>query len=127
MDGNLEFEKFVSGKGAPSRDPVVSIHSKGGVGFNNSFVSKYMGDKPAYVGLTYAQDVNNVYIGFFFSKERSHGMLKIQYPRPSYGLFQCKAFFKRYGIDYEKYCDRYEAIEYDDRKLGRLLVIKLRK
>lgn len=126
MENNLKFEAYESNK-IKNGKPVISIISKG-IGFSSSFIRKYIPQKPSFVGLRYAQDDENIYIGFSFSNERENipGAMKITYPKEN-GLIQCAAFFKKYEINKEEYNKKYDVEEVENKEYGKMFIIKMKK
>ena len=123
----LKFELYKSkGTRSSGKEPMISIIGRGGFGFNTNFVEKYIPEKPKFLNLTYAQDMDYIYIGFSFSKKEKENALKVYYPKKN-GIVLSIGFFKTYGINPEKYKTRYSFEEIEDTELGKLFVIKLRK
>lgn len=130
MTENLKFEVFENKSGVFGKDPSISIMTKGGIGFSTAFVRKYISESPKFATLSYAQDEESIYVGFSFTNnEQKPGVMKMFYPgkNKQYGSIQCVSFFKKHDLDYKKYADKYRVERYEDKKLGKLFIIKIKK
>jgi len=123
----IKFENYKSQRMKSDGLPIISIIGKGGFGFSSSFLNKYEPNKPKYVGLKYAQDMDYIYIGFVFSNEKKDSYLKIHYPKSTNGLVIATGFFNLYKINAEKYRDRYTAEEYSEDDPSKIYMIKVKK
>ncbi len=122
----IEFTRYqVERTKATGKD--ISIIKRGGFGLSANFVSKNIPDRPKHVALNYAQDIEYIYVGFSFSKEKKKDYLTINYPKGKNGLLISSGFFKKYGIDAKKYFGSYPAEEHNDNTLGKMFVIKIKK
>jgi hypothetical protein len=120
-EGLMGFQKYT---GARTRigDPMVSIWSRGQIGFNQGAMMEFDIDKYQYVVLYFDPDTRR--IGFEFTRdENEEGATKLVFRKNSGASFSAIPFLRANKINFKK-TTRYEIAR--DKDSG-LLVIDLNK
>lgn len=122
----LKFEKFKVQRGGSKGESLISIHKTGRIAFSTGFIKENNFSNPLYLGLSFANDENNFYMGFSFEKSKEEGMLKVYLPK-NHGLVSCPKFFNKYKISLEKVSGKYKPEKHKDNELGELFVITMKR
>ena len=104
----MAFERFTKTKSRGYR-PKVSIWSRGQIGFNQGFISRYNVEDYKFIVLFY--DKEDKKIGFRFTKEDEEGCIKFSIKKTGM-VVSARAFLDYYNIDYSE--TRKYDVSYDE-------------